>query len=458
LSDEEVLLKPRGIAAALLLAAVALTACAQSPPGGTTGASSKSEMDSGLTEFIGKIRAVDNHTHVNSINPDDADSDALHIEELPEFSFPARLRPDNPDWLAAYQALYGYPHADLSDPHMTELRATMQRLRKDQGENFPTWVLDRIGTEVMLGNRIAMGPGLAPPRFRWVSYVDALMLPLSTTAERAASPDFQALYPYEEKLLGRYLADLQVPRLPATLDAYLKTVVTPTLERQQKAGCLAVKFEAALLRPLDFDEVSPETASRVYARYAQGGVPSHADYKALQDFLFRTIAREAGRVGMAVHIHSFHGPGGFYRVAGSDPLLLEPTFNDPTLRKTNFVIVHGGGIYAPHAGAMLWKPNVYLDMSAMPLIYSPATLAGVLRDWLLNHPEKVLFGTDASAFGPDTGWELTAWMGTTHARQALAIALTGMINNGEVTHARAEEIATMVMRTNAGKLYNLGLD
>jgi hypothetical protein len=67
-------------------------------------------------------------------------------------------------------------------------------------------------------------------------------------------------------------------------------------------------------------------------------------------------------------------------------------------------------------------------MSAMPLIYSPATLAGVLREWLLNHPEKVLFGTDASAFGPDTGWELTAWMGTTHARQALAIALTGLVD------------------------------
>lgn len=40
-----------------------------------------------------------------------------------------------------------------------------------------------------------------------------------------------------------------------------------------------------------------------------------------------------------------------YRAAGSDPLLLEPAFNDPTLRGTNFVIVHGGGMYAPHANA-----------------------------------------------------------------------------------------------------------
>jgi len=453
----DISLQPRLGLTVLLLACATLVACTLSPTGGTAGDSSKPVTDPGLTAFIGKIRAVDNHTHVNSINPDDADSDALHIEQLPEFSFPARLRPDNPDWLAAYQALYGYPHASLDESHMAELRATMQRVRTEQGDKFPAWVLDQIGTEVMLGNRVAMGPGLEPPRFRWVSYVDALMLPLPTTNERAASPDFQILYPHEEKLLGRYLADLEVEKLPPTLDAYVKTVVTPTLERQQKAGCLAVKFEAALLRPLDFDEVPAETASRVYARYASGGVPSHAEYKAFQDYLFRAIAREAGRLGMAVHIHSFHGPGGFYRVAGSDPLLLESAFNDPSLRNTNFVIVHGGGIFASHAGAMLWKPNVYLDMSAMPLIYSPATLADVLRDWLLNHPEKVLFGTDASAFGPDTGWELTAWMGTRNARRALAIALTGMLNSGEVTREQAQQIATMVMRTNAGKLYNLTL-
>jgi predicted TIM-barrel fold metal-dependent hydrolase len=106
---------------------------------------------------------------------------------------------------------------------------------------------------------------------------------------------------------------------------------------------------------------------------------------------------------------------------------------------------------------MLWKPNVYLDFSVMDLIDSPAKLARVLEDWLLEFPEKVLFGTDAAAFGQDTGWDLSAWVGTTTARRALAIALTDMMRNGDVSRARAEEIATMVLRTNAGKLYNLRL-
>jgi len=187
------------------------------------------------------------------------------------------------------------------------------------------------------------------------------------------------------------------------------------------------------------------------------GVPSHDDYKALQDFLFRYIAREAGRLGMAVHIHSFEGAGAFYRVAGSDPLLLESAFNDPTLRGTNFVIVHGGGVYASHAGAMLWKPNVFVDISAMTLLYSPSKLAGLLKDWLLQFPEKVLFGTDASALGPDMGWEVSAWIGTKTGREALSTALTSMMRDGDVSRARANEIATMVMRLNAARLYNLKL-
>jgi hypothetical protein len=302
-----------------------------------------------------------------------------------------------------------------------------------------------------------MGPGLPPPRFRWVSYVDALLFPLSTKSEATTSPDRKGLFPMEEKILDGYISDLRVARRPGTLDGYLKTVVTPTLESQQKRGCVAVKFEAAYLRSLDFEEVSPATASRIYAKYVDGGESSLAEYKALQDFLFRYIAREAGRLGMAVHIHSFEGAGNFYRTAGADPLLLESAFNDPTLGKTNFVILHGGGVFSAHAGAMLWKPNVYADTSLMALAYPPSQLAAVLRPWLAQYPEKVLFGSDAVAFGPDMGWELAAWIGTRNARAALALALTDMIRNGEVSRARAEEIATMVMRTNAGRLYKLEL-
>ena len=441
----------------LFVCVSAASACAPPSSRGAGGTGAPADADPALVAFIASIRAVDNHTHANSVSPGDADADALPLDGIAPFELPTQARPGHPAWLAAYKALYKYPHDDLREPYLKELRATMQGVAKAKGDEFPEWVLDQIGTEVLLANRVAMGPGLAPPRVRWVSYVDALMLPLSTKAEAATTPDREKLFPLEDALLKRYLSDLKIASRPATLEAYLKTVVTPTLESQQKAGCVAVKFEAAYLRSLDFGDVPAGVAGRIYAKYAGGGEPAHADYKALQDFLFRYIAREAGRLGMAVHIHSFEGAGNYFDAAGADPLLLEPVFNDPALRKTNFVIIHGGGAFAAHAGAMLWKPNVYVDTSLMTLAYPPPRLAGVLREWLGQFPEKVLFGSDAVAFGPDMGWEVAAWMGTSNARAALALALTAMGRDGEVSLSRAEEIATMVMRTNAARLYRLDL-
>src|ERR1039457_5862141 len=69
----------------------------------------------------------------------------------------------------------------------------------------------------------------------------------------ATSPDRAKLFPLVDKLLRRYLADRSLAKLPATLDAYLRTVVTATLEAERQGGCVAVKFEAAYLRALDFD-------------------------------------------------------------------------------------------------------------------------------------------------------------------------------------------------------------
>lgn len=443
---------PLRTAVSVLLCAAFLNACAAPAKDGAMA----SGADPALTAFIGKIRAVDHHGHPNSIVPADTDSDALPLDGIP-IELPASFAPGHPDWVAASKALYQFPYPDRTEAHVAELRTTVQRVAKEQGEKFPVWVLDQLGTEVYLANRIAMGPGLEAPRYRWVSFGDPLMLPLSTKAEAAVTPDRQKLYPLSEKLLKRYLADLKITALPATLDEYLKTVVTPTLEAQRKGGAVGIKFEAAYLRSLDFAEVSAPAAAKIYAAYVRGGEPSHADYKTLEDFLFRAIAREAGRLGMPVQIHSFEGFGNSYSIAGSDPFLLESAIDDPTLAKTNFVIVHGGGVYAAHTGALLGKPNVYADFSLMTTAYPEARLAGILRAWLTQYPQKVLFGSDAAAFGPDLGWELVAWIGTKNGRGALALALTDMIGNGEATRARAEEIATMVMRTNASGLYQLGL-
>lgn len=424
-----------------------------------TRVSSQSGVDRDLLSEISKIKAIDNHAHpLKYVAPGekaDAEYDALPLEAIPPFPFPVRLTPTNLEFVGAWRDMYRYSHDDMSEAHVRELLSAKQKVLSERGSSFPNWILDQLNIETMFANRIAMGQGLAAPRFRWVSFADALIFPLSNEAAKRSNPDYKGLYPSEEKLFRRYLADLNVKSLPATLDAYLRTVVTPTLERQKRNGAVALKYEAAYLRKLDFDDPDEARARATYARFVRGGEPPAHDYKALQDFLFFYIAREAGRLGLAVHIHCVGGAGGFYHQSGSNPLLLETVFNDPTLRKTNFVVVHGAYPYTKEMAMLMSKPNVYADFSAQTFLIYPRELSEILRNWMETSPDKILFGTDAFSFGPEVDWGEVAWLSNSSARQALALALTGMMNDREIDRGRALELARMVLHDNAAKLYGL---
>jgi uncharacterized protein len=237
-----------------------------------------------------------------------------------------------------------------------------------------------------------------------------------------------------------------------------RTLAALALERQKRRGAVAVKFLTAYVRTLDISNPSAEQARRVYDRYVKGGKPTAGEYKALQDYLFRYITREAGRLDVAVHIHTGLGIGKYFDVLDSNPLLLEPVFNDPALRKTNFVITHGGWPFAKQSAAMLLKPNVYVDFSAIAFLIFPRELSDVLRNWLEVSSDKVLFGTDGFELDPDMpflDWEEFTWIETRSAREALALALTEMMRDNEITHGEASDIARKVLRENAVKLYKL---
>ncbi|HEX8097765.1 MAG TPA: amidohydrolase family protein, partial [Pyrinomonadaceae bacterium] len=357
------------------------------------------------------------------------------------------------EYVGAWRDLFGYKHADMSEAHLRELVQAKARVMKERGDGYSAWVLDQLGIETMLANRVAMGRGLVEARFRWVPFDDALLFPLNNEAAKRSNSDVRGFYASEERLLKRYMADAAVGALPQTFDAYLSKVVTPTLERQRRGGAVAIKFEAAYLRPLDFSSGSRDEARRTYERYARGGEPAPAEYKALQDFLFRFVAGEAGRLGMAVHLHMGAGAGSYFSLAGSNPILLEPVLNDPTLRKTNFVLVHGGWPWVKETAFLLGKPNVYADFSSQTFLLPPRQLSETLRTWLETYPEKILFGTDAFALTPEVGWEEVAWLSSTTARRALTAALAGMMSDGEITRERALELARMTLRGNALKLY-----
>jgi uncharacterized protein len=422
----------------------------------------QSPVDSSLQTYIDGIKAIDNHAHPllppEPGVPPDMDNDALPLTGIPDFPLPYGFEPSNPRWIVPWRALYGYQYDDESDAHVHELVAAKQALAQKEGDQLANWLLDRMGVERMLGNRVVMGRGLEPPRFRWVAFVDALLFPLDVSGEAAVTPDRRVLYPREARLLRRYLGDINVATLPGTLDQYLSTVVEPTLDRMKRQGAVAYKFEIGYLRPLHFGDPPHDSAAAVYARYVHGGVPTHAEYTTLEDYLFRTIARDAGERGEPVHIHCLAFFGGYYPAAGSQPLQLESVFDDSTLRQTRFVLLHGGWPYVDQTLAVMEKPNVYADISMMTQLLSPQTLAGVLRMWLEEFPGKVLYGSDAYAVSNDdpVGWGDGGWVAVHTARRALGIALTGMMRDGTITRGRAQQLALMVLRDNALGLYHFG--
>jgi predicted TIM-barrel fold metal-dependent hydrolase len=427
-----------------------LTACSRAP---------LPLADPDLAAEIARIRAIDNHAHPVRVTgageQPDRDFDALPVDSMEPQSDPLGLRPGAPGMLGAWQALYGFTGGDLSVVHLKDAQARKQRVQQSKGNEYPAWVLDQMGTAVMLANRVTMGPSIQPPRFRWVPYADALIFPLDNSKLAQENSDRKSFFALEDVLRRRHLDGVGLKAVPPTLAEYLAQVVTPTLERQRAGGALAEKFEAAYLRSLEFDKVERAAADRIYAQYAGKGAPADAEYKPLEDFLFRYIAAECGRLGMAVHLHTMAGAGGYFHVAGANPLLLESVLNAPELRQTKFVMIHGGWPFTREVAALLTKPNAFLDYSAQDLLVSPVTMAGTLREWLQIVPEKVMFGTDAYPYIPEMGWEESGWMAASRGRLALTIALTGMLRDGEITRTRALELARMVLRENARALYGL---
>lgn len=419
------------------------------------------DIDPEIAARIYSVEAIDNHAHPILAPPKDKadrDFDALPVDNMEAATDVVAWRADNPQLPAAWKALWGFDvPADFKGPldadGMKRLQAAREGVKAREGVHYDEWVLDQARIGVMLANRVTMGAGVQEPRFRWVPYADALLFPLENGVLAEQTPDKKLFFPLEDRLRARYLDAVGMKAVPSTLQEYLAKVVTPTLERQRAGGAIAEKFEIAYLRSFDFSDPTMQEAALVYAKWVGKRAPDSAEYKRLQDFLFRYIAAECGRLGMAVHLHTLSGGGGYFGIAGANPLLLEPLFNDSRLRHTNFVLLHGGWPFLREAGALLQKPNVYLDLSQQSLMFPPRTLARWLREWLETYPEKVMFGTDGYALSESAGWEETTWIANRNGREALALALTGMVRDGEISRARANAIADEVMRGTASSLY-----
>lgn len=438
--------------AAGLVVPVLLISCA--PPQHTP----RQQIDPQLAAEIDAIAAIDNHAHpVRVVNDGERDTeyDALPVALMePYDSAPFRARSTNPELTAAWRGLYRFRHEDMRAEYVQQALELKRAAMRQRGDRYPAWVLDQLKIGVMLANRVSMGRGMDPARFKWVPYGDPLMYPLNNERLGSRDPDRKAFFGAEGQLLKRFLAEGGAQTLPATLDEYL-AFATRTLERWKGQGAIAVKLEMAYLRSFDVGNPPKSDVERTYASFVKSGGPGDAEYKALQDFLFRHLARECGRLGMPVQLHSCTGAGRYFDIPGANPTLLTSVIQDVSLKNTRFVLVHGGWPYIKETTAMLMIPNVYADFSLQSLFLYPRALAETIRGWVEFVPEKVLYATDASPWDDRINWEESGWLADNTARDALGLALTGMLRDREITRERASELVRMVMRDNARGLYGI---
>jgi hypothetical protein len=404
---------------------------------------SKPHISSDIAAELEHTKSIDNHAHpmrMTGSGEQDREFDALPADAVQQPALPVPAREDNPLFAQARKSLF--------------VESNKADVENQRGDLYPVWILNHTDTEMMLANRVAMGRGLPTDRFKWVPFVDMFLFPLNNTAIKQKDPEHAAFMKNEEQLLEGYLdaAGLKTP--PLALEDYLN-FVTHTLEQFKSDGAVALKFELAYLRDLEIGNPKREDVERIYTIYVQSAEPSVEEYKALQDYMFRYIAAEAGRLGLAIHIHTSIGVGSYFKAANANPLALEQIFNDPALRKTKFVMLHGAWPFTREAGTLILKPNVFLDFSGWSYMTYPQQAARDLRFLLEMAPEKVLYGSDASPFSDKIGWEETAWIGSKFGRQALGIAITEMIEDGEITVERGKKLVHMVLRDNARQLYGL---
>lgn len=397
-----------------------------------------------LAAALDPVLAIDTHTHLlraGKFNP--------ALAKVP----PVLNRSTHPWYPSAIKSRFGIT-VDAADwPRGIEAIATARAAMVTRLGEHGYWMnhLDYTRTEIALVNSNSREL-IDDKRLRWVPHATTLLYPLRADHLMARSPSHEADITAAQKDLQRFLKEAGVSGIPPDLTAYLR-FIDDTLRRWQKQGAVAVKFYDAYLRTLRIADVPEARASVLYANGTTSPL-ARDEYLALQDFLWRHILLQAGKIALPVHIHSSLGVPPFLRSLESDARNLEDVLADPAFFATPIVLIHGGGPWIDIAAYLALKPNVWVDISSIGFLYPVPDFADMLRKYLLFAPEKVLYGTDAASYpSVPGGADVQHVMLSRATRDALYLALAGLVRDGVIDQERAIEMGRGVLRENARRLY-----
>lgn len=290
-------------------------------------------------------------------------------------------------------------------------------------------------------------PALFAPAFR----VNAFFFGFSPrTADHDGRNPYQ-LYPHP------FITDLE---------EYLAWV-TALIRQQKEAGCVALKIPIAYDRGLDFEPTPRDQARRAFARLtaiekdtaftapaaasssnAPTGslVPPEAlgldqgDVRSFQNALFFHLCEVAAELDLPLQIHTGTGQGRRTHAGWLRPAI-------ERCPATRFVLLHGSYPWIEELPPLVQRfPNVYPDLSMLPLVSSQATR------WLL-HELIESAPADRPAWGCDTWTPEESYGARLAFQQALAGVLAEKITNGYFGRSEARQVIENILFRNPAQLY-----
>ena len=225
--------------------------------------------------------------------------------------------------------------------------------------------------------------------------------------------------------------------------AHVEQLVDKVISMNVAAGSRSFKAAIAYDRPLAVERVTRADAERVFGRRPDQVTP--AERKCFGDYIIRFFFGRARDLRLVFQVHT-----GLARLAGSNPLLLEPLLQD--FPEVVFDLFHGGYPWVHDVAALAHNyPNVRLNLTWLPQL-SSTLAAEALKEWLEVVPQvdRITWGGDC--FTPEeTYGSLLA------AREAIARAMADLVDEDYMPMDVALDAVRSVLAVGGARIYGLDL-
>jgi predicted TIM-barrel fold metal-dependent hydrolase len=217
-------------------------------------------------------------------------------------------------------------------------------------------------------------------------------------------------------------------------------------EAVKEKRAVAFKSLIAYRSGLDIGNPAESQARKDFSKFKR---TKETGLKALRDYVIRRVLEKCLELDVPLQLHTGIGDVDIL-LDRCNPRHLFPLLKDRKLRHAKVVLVHCGYPYLTEAAYLTnVLPNVYLDLSVV-IPYATANMSNRILEVLELAPaSKVMYASDATQI-PEMHW-LSAKLG----KRALQSALQIMEAKSVATESRVQEIAEMILASNAKTFYRL---